>query len=79
MLQSFLQRVQNYLCSLQDRWMMREFTATSMAFVKKSGYLVCNVKEKTSSAVATIVAADWTIEFPQPIPPTIHVSTAPIF
>ena len=59
--------------------MMREFRATSMAFIKKSGYLAHNVEENMSSAVATIVAADWTIEFSQPIPPNIHVSTAPVF
>ena len=46
--------------------------------MKDSGLRVKSYEQGYSAAVAAISAADWAIEFPQPMPPNVQVSPVPI-
>lgn len=43
-------------------------------FVMESGYSYKTYETGRSTAAAVIVVTDWALQFPQPMPPRVHVS-----
>lgn len=58
--------------------MAPDITTSKRDFVEKLGFKLPSTGDnpQISYAVATIIAVDWAIEFPQPMPPNVHVITA---
>lgn len=77
-LQGFWQRLQNYQCSQRCKRMAPVLNTSKRDFIEKLGFKLRSTgnNAQLSYAVATIVAVDWAIEFPQPMPPSVHVITA---
>ena len=76
-MQSFLQRVQNYFTNLFVKQMLikRMLKAKQQEFVKESGQSYTTYKTGISTAAAVIVVTDWALQFPQLLPPRVHVSS----
>ena len=76
-MQSFLQRVQNYFLNIFVKQMLlkRLVKAKQQEFVSESGRSYKTFETGTSTAAAVIVVTDWALQVPQPMPPRIHVSS----
>lgn len=76
-MQSFLQRVQNYVTNIFVKQMLikRMLKAKQQEFVAESGQSYKTFKTGKSTAAAVIVVTDWALQFPQPMPPRVHVSS----
>ncbi len=74
-MQGFLQRCQNYLSkTVVEQVIMRLARNIQRQFMRESGLRVHAYEQGLSTSAAAIVAADWAIEYPHPIPPKVHVS-----
>lgn len=73
-MQSFWQRVQNYLTSFLTPLLQRQIDASQDAFIKETGCSFRLHETGLSSAAAVIAVVDWALEYPQPVPPRVHVS-----
>ncbi len=75
-MQSYLQRVQNFVTNI----FVKHFLLATMLkekqreFVMESGYSYKIYETGRSTAAAVIVVTDWALQFPQPMPPRVHVS-----
>ena len=47
-----------------------------LEFMKETGFKLKGVERGHSLAAAVIANIDWALEYPQPIPPRVHVSCA---
>ena len=73
-MQTFLQRVQNYAMSMAISVIVRMFRKDGTDFAKEIGQEMQSSRTGVASSAALIVTADWAIEYPQPMPPRVHVS-----
>ena len=74
-MQGFLQRCQNYLSkAVVEQFIMRLARNNQQQFMQESGLRVRAYEQGFSTSAAAIIAADWALEYPHPIPPKVHVS-----
>lgn len=72
---SYLQRVQNFVTNI----FVKHFLLAKMLkekqreFVMESGYSYKTYETGRSTAAAVIVVTDWALQFPQPMPPRVHL------
>ena len=73
-LQGFLQRCQNYLSkAVAEQVIMRLARNNQQQFMQESGLHVRAYDQGFSTSPAAIIAADWALEYPHPMPPKVHV------
>ena len=72
-LQTLLQRVKNYCLSIAVGMIVSTWK-DGINFANKIGQEMRSTSTGVSSSAALIVTADWAIEYPQPMPPRVHVS-----
>ena len=73
-LAGFLQRCQNYLSkAVVEQVIMRLARNNQQQFMQESGLRVRAYEQGFSTSAAAIIAADWALEHPHPIPPKVHV------
>ena len=73
-LQTFLQRGQNYVMSMAIAVIVRMFRKDEIDFAQRIGQEMQSIRTGVASSAALIVTADWALEYPQPMPPRVHVS-----
>lgn len=74
-MQGFLQTCQNYLSkAVVEQVIMRLARNNQQQFMQESGLRVRAYEQGFSTSAAAILAADWALEYPHPIPPKVHVS-----
>lgn len=54
--------------------LLRSITASQDVFIKESGRSFRLRETGLSTSAAVIAVVDWALEFPQPLPPRMHVS-----
>ncbi|DBB11136.1 TPA: hypothetical protein ACH3X3_006595 [Trebouxia sp. C0006] len=70
----FLQRCQNYLSkAVVEQVIMRLARNNQQQFMQESGLRVRAYEQGFSTSAAAIIAADWALEYPHPIPPKVHM------
>ncbi len=75
-LQTFLQRVQNYLQLILLRLLVvPSLMAPINNFVKEEGLDYPPYQSGWHHSLASIAVGDWALEFPYPFPPNVHVGT----
>jgi len=75
-LQTFLQRVQNYLQLIVLRLLVvPSLMAPINNFVKEEGLDYPPYQSGWHYSSASIAVGDWALEFPYPLPPKVHVGT----
>ena len=72
-LQTFWQRLQNYIQYQLVKNVVRARRANVAEFAKQTGLKLRFYDKGISTAAAVIATVDWALEFPQPMPPRIHV------
>ncbi len=77
-LQTFFQRVQNYAMSVAINIIVSSYKGDEYKFAKQIGQEVQSARTGVASSAALIVTADWGIEYPQPMPPLVHVGCLPL-
>ncbi len=73
-MQNFWQRVQNYLMSFLTPMLQSSIDASQHKFIKQTGHSFRLNETGLSTSAAVIAVVDWALEFPQPMPPRMHVS-----
>lgn len=53
---------------------VRMFKKDETNFAEKIGQEMQSIRTGVASSAALIVTADWALEYPQPMPPRVHVS-----
>ena len=53
---------------------MRLTASSQRRFMRESGLNVRAFQQKPTISAAAILGADWTLEYPMPVPPKVHVS-----
>ncbi len=74
LLQNFWQRIRNYIQRQLLQQMQRSALADVAAFTRETGRRLRFYDEGVSTSVAIVAPVDFALEFPQPLPPRIHVS-----
>ena len=73
--QSFWQRGRNYLQNVLVRnALLPTIRASQKQFVQSTGHSFKTYETGVSSSAAAIAVGDWSLEFPVPLPPKVHVS-----
>ena len=73
LLQNFWQRIRNYIQRQLLQQMQLSALADVAAFSRETGQRLRFHDEGVSTSVAIVAPVDWALEFPQPLPPRIHV------
>ena len=71
--QNFWQRAQNYVVSFLTPLLLHKIHASQAEFLKATGRSFRLHETGVSSAAAVIAVVDWALEYPQPVPPRLHV------
>jgi len=78
-MQNFWQRAQNYLVSFLTPLLLHKIHASQAKFVEASGRSFRLHETGVSSAAAVVAVVDWALEYPQPVPPRLHVCLFTVF
>ena len=74
MLQTFKQRVYNYLHYFDLEKLVQAISKDQAAFAKLTGLRLPFQEKGKATSAATITVTDFAIEYPSPMPPRMHVS-----
>ena len=73
-MQSFWQRLQNYIMKNLVAFMMTSQVNSIKDFVRQTGQSFREHDTTRSSAAAVVVTSDFALDYPRPIAPKLHVS-----
>jgi len=76
-MQNFWQRIRNYIQRQLLQQMQRAALADVALFIKQTGQKLRFYEQGVSTSTAIIAILDWALEFPQPLPPRVHVTFLP--
>lgn len=58
--------------------LVSSFLGDERKFAREIGQEMQSIKTGVASSAALIVTTDWAIEYPQAMPPSVHVSCTPM-
>ncbi len=75
-MQTFWQRMRNYIQNTIVKVLLLPPVKADQQRVQSTGQSFRTFETGVASSAAAIAVGDWSLKFPQPMPPKLHVSSA---